>query len=135
MSGLKIVPIFSGEARSVGDAMREIDSKQILSSDFILVTGDIVSNLRIEDILKEHKERRKASKNPIMTMVMREVGPRDRPRQAKICFLYSKLEFELDQEGRGQMPSSLYWIEIRRNVYTTITFEVEKVHSKYQMKF
>ncbi|KAG8970882.1 hypothetical protein FRC03_000100, partial [Tulasnella sp. 419] len=79
-SGLKIVPIFSGEARSVGDAMRELDTKQIISSDFVLVTGDVVSSVRIDEVVKEHKERRKLSKDPIMTMVMREVGPRDRPR-------------------------------------------------------
>ncbi|KAG8883842.1 Aspartate aminotransferase, cytoplasmic [Tulasnella sp. 332] len=79
-SGLKITPIFSREARSVGDALREIDAKQIITQDFVLATGDIVSNIRIDEVVKEHKERRKRSKDPIMTMVVREVGPRDRPR-------------------------------------------------------
>ena len=60
--------------------MREIDAKQILSTDFILVSGDVVSNIRIEEVVKEHRERRKLSKDPIMTSVVRAVGPRDRPR-------------------------------------------------------
>lgn len=51
-----------------------------MTSDFVLVTGDIVSNIRIDEVVKEHKERRKRSKDPIMTMVVREVGPRDRAR-------------------------------------------------------
>ncbi|KAG8985823.1 hypothetical protein FRB90_004428, partial [Tulasnella sp. 427] len=79
-SGLKIIPISSREARSVGDALREIDTKQIISSDFVLVSGDIISNIRIEDVVKEHRERRKISKDAIMTTVVREVGPRDRPQ-------------------------------------------------------
>ncbi|KAG8895449.1 hypothetical protein FRC01_012355, partial [Tulasnella sp. 417] len=79
-SGLKIIPISSREARSVGDALREIDTKQIISSDFVLVSGDIISNIRIDEVVKEHRERRKISKDAIMTTVVREVGPRDRPQ-------------------------------------------------------
>ncbi|KAG9028771.1 hypothetical protein FRB95_006098 [Tulasnella sp. JGI-2019a] len=79
-SGLKVTPIFSRAARSVGDALREIDARQIITQDFVLVTGDIVSNIRIDEVVREHKERRRQSKDPIMTMVVREVGFRDRPR-------------------------------------------------------
>ncbi|KAG8900363.1 hypothetical protein FRC00_013264 [Tulasnella sp. 408] len=79
-SGLRIIPISSREARSVGDALREIDTKQIISSDFVLVSGDIISNIRIDEVVKEHRERRKISKDAIMTTVVREVGPRDRPQ-------------------------------------------------------
>ena len=60
--------------------MRELDAKQIITSDFILVTGDIVSNLPLMAVVEEHKNRRKVSKNCIMTMVMKPAGNRDRPR-------------------------------------------------------
>lgn len=60
--------------------MRELDAKQIVTSDFILVTGDIVSTIPIQDVLREHKERRKVSKDCIMTMVYKPAGPRDHPR-------------------------------------------------------
>jgi len=80
-SGLKITPIVSPEARSVGDALRDLDAKQIITSDFILITGDVVSNLRIDEIVREHKERKKSlDKEAIMTVVMREAAVQDRPR-------------------------------------------------------
>ncbi|KIO28123.1 hypothetical protein M407DRAFT_6891 [Tulasnella calospora MUT 4182] len=90
-SGLKIIPISSREARSVGDALREIDTKQIISSDFVLVSGDIISNIRIDEVVKEHRERRKISKDAIMTTVVREVGPRDRPH-----FIWDKTRIGAD---------------------------------------
>lgn len=68
------------EARSIGDVMRELDAKQIITSDFILVTGDIVSNLPLMSIVEEHKARRKISKNCIMTMVMKSATSREKPR-------------------------------------------------------
>jgi translation initiation factor eIF-2B subunit epsilon len=73
-SGMSITTIVSREARSVGDAMRELDAKQILTSDFVLLTGDVVSNIHLEEVVKEHKARRKISKDAIMTMVVKEVG-------------------------------------------------------------
>lgn len=62
--------------------MRELDAKQIITSDFILITGDVVSNLALMDVVNEHKARRKISKNCIMTMVMKPSSGRDRPRCA-----------------------------------------------------
>jgi translation initiation factor eIF-2B subunit epsilon len=60
--------------------MRELDAKQIVTSDFILITGDVVSNLALMDVVNEHKARRKISKNCIMTMVMKPSNGGDRPR-------------------------------------------------------
>jgi translation initiation factor eIF-2B subunit epsilon len=80
-SGIKVIPIVSPEARSLGDAMRELDARQLITSDFILITGDVVSTLRIDQIVREHKERRKgADKDAIMTMVFKPLSARDRPR-------------------------------------------------------
>ncbi|KAF8319424.1 nucleotide-diphospho-sugar transferase [Clavulina sp. PMI_390] len=78
--GIRITPIVTPEARSVGDVMRELDAKQIVTADFVLVTGDIVSNLDIMKIVDEHKARRRVSKNCIMSMVMKPASPRDKPR-------------------------------------------------------
>ena len=61
--------------------MRELDAKQIITSDFILITGDVVSNLRIDEIVREHKERKKnLDKEAIMTVVTRQAAARDRPK-------------------------------------------------------
>ena len=40
---------------SVGDALREIDTQSIIRSDFVLVNGDIVSNIQLKSIIQKHK--------------------------------------------------------------------------------
>lgn len=50
-----VTTIVSQELLSVGDALRDLDSKQLLQSDFILVSGDVVSNMNLELALNEHK--------------------------------------------------------------------------------
>ncbi|BFZ60833.1 translation initiation factor eIF-2B epsilon subunit, GEF [Saitoella coloradoensis] len=72
--------IVSPESMSVGDALRELDAKQLITSDFVLVSGDVVSNIPLDDILKEHRARREADKDAIMTMVVREASPTHRTR-------------------------------------------------------
>jgi translation initiation factor eIF-2B subunit epsilon len=61
-------------ARSVGDAMRDLDSRDLISGDFLLVHGDLVSNLPIDAALAAHRARRVADKNAIMTMILRSGG-------------------------------------------------------------
>ncbi|KAH7382805.1 nucleotide-diphospho-sugar transferase [Cadophora sp. MPI-SDFR-AT-0126] len=61
-------------ARSVGDAMRDLDSRDLITGDFLLVHGDLVSNLPIDAALAAHRARRIADKNAIMTMILRSGG-------------------------------------------------------------
>jgi len=61
-------------ARSVGDAMRDLDSRDLITGDFLLVHGDLVSNLPIDAALAAHRARRIADKNAIMTMILRAGG-------------------------------------------------------------
>ncbi|KAG8217822.1 hypothetical protein J3R82DRAFT_5987 [Butyriboletus roseoflavus] len=80
-AGLKIVPIITAkETFSPGDAMRDIYTHGIITSDFVLVTGDLVSNIRIDEVVRVHKERRKTNKDAIMTMVVKESGAHHRTR-------------------------------------------------------
>ncbi|KAF8334178.1 nucleotide-diphospho-sugar transferase [Cantharellus anzutake] len=78
-SGVKITPIVTPEALSTGDVMRELDSKQIIASDFILISGDVVSTIPLQEVVREHRERRKVNKSCIMTMVWKPLGTRNRP--------------------------------------------------------
>ncbi|ODV91189.1 hypothetical protein CANCADRAFT_15132, partial [Tortispora caseinolytica NRRL Y-17796] len=66
--------IKSSESRSVGDAMRDIDSKAIIDSDFLLITGDVVANIPFDGILDAHRARRAADPNAIMTSITRKVS-------------------------------------------------------------
>jgi translation initiation factor eIF-2B subunit epsilon len=78
---MKIVPIITAkETYSPGDAMRDIYTRGLVTSDFVLVMGDLVSNIRIDEVVKVHKERRKSNKDAIMTMVVKETGVVHRTR-------------------------------------------------------
>ncbi|KAF9942349.1 hypothetical protein BGZ67_002072 [Mortierella alpina] len=79
-SNMKIHTIVSQECMSVGDAMRELDAKQLIDTDFILVTGDVVSNMKLDKVLEEHRARRQADKSAIMTMVLKKASPLHRSR-------------------------------------------------------
>ncbi|KAF8742368.1 hypothetical protein AX14_004922 [Amanita brunnescens Koide BX004] len=80
-SGMQILPIVTAkETFSPGDAMRDIYTRGLLTTDFVLVTGDLVSNIRIDDVVRVHRERRKTNKDAIMTMVVKECGAKHRTR-------------------------------------------------------
>lgn len=64
----------STTSTSVGDAMRDLDQKQIITHDFLLVHGDFVGNLSLGSVLEEHNKRRAINSKAIMTMVLREAG-------------------------------------------------------------
>lgn len=68
---------------SVGDAMRDLDSRGIITSDFLLISGDVVCNIDFEPIWEAHLERKKHDKNCIMSMVLREASAIHRTRSNK----------------------------------------------------
>ncbi|KAI1811614.1 eIF4-gamma/eIF5/eIF2-epsilon [Poronia punctata] len=71
------------DARSVGDFLRDLDKRNIIGSDFLLVHGDLVSNLSLEGALAAHKARREANRDSCMTMVLREAGEGDHHTKRK----------------------------------------------------
>ncbi|XP_053165528.1 translation initiation factor eIF-2B subunit epsilon [Hemicordylus capensis] len=67
--------------RSLGDVLRDVDAKSLVRSDFILVSGDVVSNINVSTALWEHRRRRKQEKNiSVMTMIFKESSPGHRAR-------------------------------------------------------
>ncbi|KAK6478734.1 translation initiation factor eIF-2B subunit epsilon [Huso huso] len=67
--------------RSLGDVLRDVDAKTLVRSDFLLVCGDVVSNIDITPALQEHRNRRKREKNiSVMTMIFKESSPGHRSR-------------------------------------------------------
>ncbi|KAL1788641.1 translation initiation factor eIF-2B subunit epsilon [Sigmodon hispidus] len=62
--------------RSLGDVLRDVDAKALVRSDFLLIYGDVVSNINITRALEEHRLRRKLEKNvSVMTMILKESSP------------------------------------------------------------
>lgn len=60
--------------------MRDLDKRGLMVSDFLLVSGDVVSNVSLESALVKHRARREKDKNAIMTMVLKEAGPEHRTK-------------------------------------------------------
>lgn len=46
----------------------------------MLVFGDLVSNVRLDEVVRAHKARRRTDKDAIMTMVVKEAGAEHRTR-------------------------------------------------------
>lgn len=59
---------------SVGDVMRDLDRQDLITGDFLLVSGDVISNMDLEPALSKHRARREKSKDAIMTIILREAG-------------------------------------------------------------
>ncbi|KAK7428728.1 translation initiation factor eIF-2B epsilon subunit, GEF [Neonectria magnoliae] len=62
------------DARSVGDVLRDMDKRALVDGDFILVHGDLVSNIILDGALAAHRKRKETSAANIMTMVLRSGG-------------------------------------------------------------
>ncbi|EFQ36226.1 eIF4-gamma/eIF5/eIF2-epsilon [Colletotrichum graminicola] len=62
------------DARSIGDFLRDLDGRGIMDGDFIVVHGDVVSNISLDGVLAAHKARKEAAATNIMTVVLRSGG-------------------------------------------------------------
>ncbi|KAF3968848.1 hypothetical protein ACB098_03G050900 [Castanea mollissima] len=66
-----VTTIESHNSISAGDALRLIYERNVIQGDFVLISGDTVSNMSLTQVLKEHKERKKKDSNAIMTMIIK----------------------------------------------------------------
>ena len=56
-------------------ALRELDRRNVIKSDpFILMQGDVITNVDLRDAMEGHKVRRKKDNAAIMTVLLQEVG-------------------------------------------------------------
>ncbi|CEP64588.1 translation initiation factor eIF2B catalytic subunit epsilon LALA0_S12e02366g [Lachancea lanzarotensis] len=69
-SPFRVSTIMSLESRSVGDAMRDLDNRGIVTGDFILVSGDLVTNMEFDKALDFHRKRKAEDKDHIVTMCL-----------------------------------------------------------------
>ena len=83
--------LMAQETSSVGDAMRDIYTRKLITSDFILAYADSITNARIEEAVQVYKDRRKTNKSAIMTMLLKETGAVHRTRCVPRLFLLRSL--------------------------------------------
>lgn len=55
-----------------------------IHGDFVLISGDTVSNMLLTQAVQEHKERRKKDSNAIMTMVVKQSKPSPITQQSRL---------------------------------------------------
>nr|GLL39516.1 translation initiation factor eIF-2B subunit epsilon-like [Ipomoea trifida]GMD55934.1 translation initiation factor eIF-2B subunit epsilon-like [Ipomoea batatas] len=79
-----VTTIESHNAISAGDALRLIYERNVIHGDFVLVSGDTVSNMSLSEALKEHKERRRKDSNAVMTMVIKQSKPSPITHQSRL---------------------------------------------------
>ncbi len=72
--GMTTKCIASSNCISAGEALRLIDHKHVIRSDFVLVSGDVVTNMDLREALEAHRARRKREKLAVMTVCLREVS-------------------------------------------------------------
>nr|XP_027107525.1 translation initiation factor eIF-2B subunit epsilon-like isoform X3 [Coffea arabica] len=79
-----VTAIESNNAVGAGDALRLIYEQNVIRGDFVLVSGDTVSNMSLAEALGEHKERRRKDSNAIMTMVITQSKTSPTTRQSRL---------------------------------------------------
>ncbi|EOY10659.1 Trimeric LpxA-like enzyme isoform 1 [Theobroma cacao] len=79
-----VATIESHNSISAGDALRLIYERHVIHGDFVLISGDTVSNMSLTQALQEHKERRKKDANAIMTMVVKQSKPSPITQQSRL---------------------------------------------------
>ena len=73
----KLVLFRSTASTCVGDVLRDLEQKAILTSDFVLITGgDVVADFTLGSAMKRHRTRRETDKNAISTVILRDLGIR-----------------------------------------------------------
>ncbi|XP_049777276.1 translation initiation factor eIF-2B subunit epsilon [Schistocerca cancellata] len=80
LSPITISVIISEGCRSLGDAMRDLDAKGVIRSDFILLFGTTVANLHFQQALEIHRKFQKQDKGAVMTLLYKEAGPKHKSR-------------------------------------------------------
>ena len=115
-SGLKITPIVTDPScLAPGEALRDVYTHGIITSDFVLVFGDLVSNVRLDEVVRVHKSRRRTDKDAIMTMVVKEAGAEHRTRCVVRSCRVSRLVMEAVSD-RWEIRGCLSWTQTRRSV-------------------
>ena len=77
-AGFVVHTIVSTNCISAGEALRLIDHKHVIRSDFILISGDTVANMDLRRPLEAHRERRKTERLAIMTCCFKTITRRQR---------------------------------------------------------
>lgn len=121
-SPFRVHTVVLPESHSVGDVMRDLDTKGVIKGDFLLINGDVICNIDFQAVLKAHNERKSKDRNAIMTMVLREATALHRTRQRTdpgIFILDEEngrcLRYEISKKS-GSVPLDIEVLAEQKNV-------------------
>ncbi|KAG2662455.1 hypothetical protein PVAP13_1KG538800 [Panicum virgatum] len=72
---MSVTAVESHDAISAGDALRVIYERGVIHGDFVLISGDTISNMSLKDALQEHMDRKKKDPLAVMTMILKHSKP------------------------------------------------------------
>lgn len=109
--------------------MRDLDKRALMTGDFLLVSGDVVSNISIGPVLAKHRARREKNRNAIMTIVLREAGSEHRTKSTGRIPI-----FVIDPE----VDRCIHYEEInhreKNDRYVRLTPEMLTTHSQLEIR-
>ncbi|KAL7522846.1 hypothetical protein ACHAWX_007564 [Stephanocyclus meneghinianus] len=74
-SKLTVTLLRFSDCTNIGDALRELDRRNVIKSDpFILMQGDVITNVDLREVLLSHAARKKRDPSAIMTVLLSDVG-------------------------------------------------------------
>jgi len=75
-TSLKLTVIRDSTVTNAGDALRELDKRNVIQSDpFVLMHADTIANCSLGPTIQTHKERHAADSSAILTLVLQAVQP------------------------------------------------------------
>ncbi|XP_065176116.1 translation initiation factor eIF2B subunit epsilon-like [Sycon ciliatum] len=131
---INVVCVGENSGMSAGDCLRELERQQLIRSDFVLVSGDVVSNVNLRAALTAHKARRAISKTSVMTLIVKEAPPHHSTRQPNEDDIVVAIEAASDQLlyffniGRSKkmgLPTDIF---DREDVSANLRFDVLDCH-------
>ena len=107
----KVSTIVSYNCLSAGEALRLIEQKNVVRSDFVLVSADTVSTIDLAPIVAAHRERRVKDKLAVMTMCVKHASAATRERRlgepplmvATDPETQQVLMYDMETTGRGAL--------------------------------
>lgn len=116
------------DAKSVGDVLRDMDSRSLIDSDFILVHGDLVSNILLEKSLAAHRKRREESAANMMTVVLTSGGEGEHRTKSKgitpVFVVDAKTQRLLHYDEMDPLQED-HWIRMDPAIPTELSSEFE----------
>uniref|UniRef100_T1JMJ8 EIF2B subunit epsilon/gamma LbH domain-containing protein n=1 Tax=Strigamia maritima TaxID=126957 RepID=T1JMJ8_STRMM len=131
-SEMQISVIVSHQCVSLGDTLREIDSRGVIRNDFVLVNQGVVSNVDLKPIIEQHRENYKTNKQLLMTEIYARVMPRHRCRcidQESVLIIDGKSKRILHHREIGNKRKITFPLSIfQENSHLAVRYDLSGSH-------